>query len=486
MRLTNQIPILVMAALLSLPALGMAQQAGQPSVQQQSGQGGQQGQPLAPVSAEEPTQASEAGQSPSTKDDARSFAGAESYSIQSSGLLRGFFIPSFQFSEMGDSNFSVSSSHPGFETVNTLVGRIDYKKVGRRDQTTVEYFGGATIYNRHSDLDTTIQQFGITESYQGRRWSMMLDDRASYLPESPFGYGGFGFGGGLGVDLGGASGSILSNLNPVLNPNGALLTARGSRVYNTSVAQIQYLAGARSAFTVAVSFGFLHFNQGGLSGSRNGTAMLGYSHSFSARDYIGINYAFGVFRFPAGGTSFNTHMLQASYGHRISGRMSMQLGVGPQIIVIKNPVTGSSSPVSWSANTSLDYRARKGDLGVNYFRTTTNGGGLLNGATTDSVSVAWSTDFMRRWSLSLGPGYSHNKSIPQTAKGLAQSTYDSEYATVSLSRMFGRYTSMFLTYSYQTQSSNFSPCLVGGCGVSLQRNVVGFGFDFHPRQISIE
>ncbi|HLY60733.1 MAG TPA: hypothetical protein VKV95_08190 [Terriglobia bacterium] len=486
MRLKNEILIIVSVVLLAVPATVAGQQSGQPAGQAQNSQAGQQSQPLAPVSAEEPTQAPEGGPPASTTEDARSFGGAESYSVGPAGLSRGFFVPSIEFSEMGDSNFSLSSGHPGFETIDTLVGRIDYKKVARRYQTTVEYMGGATIYNRHSDLDTSIQQFGITESYQGRRWSLLLDNRTSYLPESSLGYGGFGFGGGLGVDLGGATGSILSNINPALNPSGAILTARGSRVYSTSVAQVQYLTGARSALTFALSFGLLHFNQGGVGGSRNGTAMLGYSHSFSARDYIGLNYAFSGFRFPGGGTSFNTHLLQAKYGHRISGRMSMEVGAGPQVNVVKSPVTGSTTNLTWSASGNLDYRARRGDLGVNYFRNATNGGGVLNGATTDNVSLAWSANLKRRWYFSLGPGYSHNRSIPLTSNSPNQNTYDTEYASASLSRMFGRYTSMFLTYTYQTQNSNTTSCLVAPCSTSLQRNLIGFGFDFHPRQISLE
>lgn len=486
MRLRNELLIFVSALLLGVPAAGAGQQAAPPAGQQASGQSSQQSQPLAPVSAEEPSPTAAGNEAPAATEDARSFGGAESYSVRSSGIMRGYFIPSFQFSEMGDSNFAISSGSHSFETTNTLVGRLDYKKVGRRAQTTAEYIGGAVIYNHHSELNSTIQQFGITESYQGRRWSFLLDDRATYLPESGYGYGGFGYGGALGIDLGGAAGSNLSDLNPTINPAGSLLTGRGSRVLNTSVVQVQYLAGARSSMTLAVSYGFLHFTTPGFVGSRNGTVMLGYSHSFSARDYIGLNYAYGVFKFPSNGTSFNTNILQASYGHRISGRMSMTLAGGPQINVIKNPVTGSSTPSSWTAQASMDYRARKGDMTAYYYRTTTNGGGVLNGASTDSVSMAWSTNLWHKWSGSLGPGYSHNKSLPQTTASHIQSTFDAEFVNASLGRAMGRYTSMFITYTFQTQASNTSPCLSGGCGVSLQRHVIGIGFDFHPRQISIE
>jgi len=250
--------------------------------------------------------------------------------------------------------------------------------------------------------------------------------------------------------------------------------------------QAQYLAGARSSLTLAVSYGFLHFNHAGNVGSRNGTAMFGYNHSFTARDNVGFNYSFGEFRFPGNGTSMNNHTLHLTYGRRISGRMSMNLGAGPQLIILKTAGFPDRTLTSWSAEGSVNYRARRGSLSVDAFRNTTNGGGVLPGATTERVSLAWSTNLGRRWSTSLGPGYSHNANLRPTATSSSEYTYDAEYATASLSRSLGRYTSMFLSYTFQTQSSNFSPCLAGDCGVSLQRHVIGFGFDFHPRQISLE
>ena len=283
-----------------------------------------------------------------------------------------------------------------------------------------------------------------------------------------------------------AAGSNLSNLSSTLNPLSGLLTDRGSRTLNTAVVQVQYLAGARSSLSLTVSYGLLRFNNSGFIGSRTGTSSLEYTHKLNARDYVGISYVFGVFRFPGSGTSFNTHIIQANYGRHVTGRLGLELGAGPQINVIKNPIEGSSTPLSWSAHTSLNYRARKGSLAANYYRITTNGGGILPGASTDTVSATWSTDLIRRWSFSSGPGYSHNRSLPQTAAANTQSTYNTEYMNASLSRMFGRYVSGYLTYTFQTQSSNFTPCLVGGCQVSLLRHVVGIGFDFHPRQITLD
>jgi hypothetical protein len=331
-----------------------------------------------------------------------------------------------------------------------------------------------------------MHQFGITQSYEGRRWSFLLHDRASYLPEASFGYGGFGWTGGLGLDLGGALGSNLSSLNSHFSPTGSLLAGRGSRIANTVATQIQYLAGPHSAITLAGSYGLLHFREPGFTDSRNSFFLAGYNRTLTARDSFGINYGLGLFHFQSSVPTFQTHLLQLSYGHRISGRMAMELTGGPQVAVFKRPTAGSTTPVSWSASTSLNYRVRRGDVALSYNRYTSNGGGVLSGATTDRVGVAWGLRLTRGWSGSLGPGYSHNRSLPQTTSGNSERTFDTVYAGASLSRRLGPYMTMFFTYNFQTQRSENIPCLTGDCATSLLRHLIGFGFNWHPREIMID
>jgi len=452
---------------------------------QQGDQDGQAGQTTAIGAPGQEEQAPNQGQTPKAAPDPRSFSGAAGFSAQAPGGIRSYFQPSFQFSEMGDSNFSFTPGPQKFETVDSFIGRLDYLKAGRHSQTTAEYLGGGTIYNHHSNYNTTEQQLGINQTYRGRRWSFMLDERATYMPESPFGSGAFGWTGALGPGVGGAFGSNLGTLNPALTPNESLLTSRGSCIMNSATTEIQYLAGPRSSITLGGSFGLLHFRTPGSIDSRNGNAFIGFSHTLSARDFLGFNYGFSLFKFQHIGTSFTTHQFQLSYGHRINGRMAIDVGGGPEINSIKDPVSGSSTPITLTAHGSLDFRSRRRYAALSYNRSTTNGGGLLLGATTDNIQMAWTTLLSRQWSASIAPGYSHNRSIPQTG-GHAQTTINSDYFGVNLSRMFGRYTSMFFSYNFQTQNSQATPCLAGNCRSSFLRHVVGFGFDFHPRQISVD
>jgi hypothetical protein len=450
---------------------------------QQQGEGNQAGQP---TSSGAVGQAPEEAQAPPTTTDARSFLGVEEFAPGQVGEMRSYFLPSFQFSERADSNFRVGSGAQRFESVTALVGRLAFGKTGKHSQLTADYVGGGLIYSRHSELNTSMHQLGITQSYQGRRWSLLLDDRALYLPESSFGYGGFGWMGAAGPGLGGGFATNLGSLNAHFSPTGDLFTGRGSRIMNTTAAQVKYLAGPRSAITIAGSYGLLHFRETDLTDSRNAFFLLGYTRTLTARDYLGLDYGFGWFQFKSSIPAFQTHLVQLNYGHQITGRLATSVGAGTQVNVFKDPLAGSKTPVSWLAHASLNYRVRRGSVGLHYTRYTSNGGGVLRGATTDRLGLSWGMSLTRNWHGSLAPGYSHNRSLPQTTSGGTRTTYDTAYVSASLSRSLGPYMSMFFTYNFQTQRSESVPCLSGSCGESLLRHLVGFGFSFHPRQILID
>ncbi|HEV2349336.1 MAG TPA: hypothetical protein VG028_05750 [Terriglobia bacterium] len=453
---------------------------------QQTAPGDQQTQPVAPVTSDQSAQVAEEGQTTPLAPDPRSFSGAEEVSVQSPGTAHSYFLPSFEFSENGDSNLNFGTGPQKFETMSSIMGRLDLQRAGRFSTTTAEFIGGGSIYTHRTEFNSTSEQFGISHSYQGRRWSFLLDDRASYLPESPFGYGGLGFMGALGTSLGGANGSNLASLNPAFSADETLLTGRGSRILNTAVVQTQYKAGAHSAITMTGSFGLLHFRAPGFTDTRSGNVLFGFNHSFTARDNVGISYGYSLYRYKHLPQGFDTHLIELAYGHQISGRWALNFGAGPQITIIKNPLSGTDTSHSWTADGSLNYHYQKESVALTFIRGNNNGGGVLAGAFTDNVRGDWSTEFARHWTFSLDPGFAHNRSLPQTTAGSSEVTFNAAYVGASVSRKFGRNTSMFFTYNFQNQRSNAAPCSTGNCRSGLHRHVLGFGFDFHPRQITVD
>jgi hypothetical protein len=423
---------------------------------------------------------------PAEASDARSFQGVEEFSPGHVSAMRSYFLPSLSLTEMADTNYQVAPGHRQFATATTVVGRLTFGKIGKHTKVSADYYGGGAFYNHRSIPSTTMHQFGITGSYTGRRWSFLLDDRATYLPETGLGFAGFGFAGGLGMSLGGAYSSNLGELNSSFNPTGSLVTGRGTRILNTTVAQVQYASSARSSISVAGSYSLLHFRSPGFIDTKSATFLTSYSHQLNARDFVGVNYGFSWYQLQSSVPAFQTHFVQASYGHRISGRLAVKVGAGPLIQEFTSPLAGPSTQLSWIATSSLQVRAGRENFGVNYSHFTTGGAGVLRGASTDSVRGNWSVRLTRKWQCSLGPGYVHNRSLPQTTSGGAESALNSYYGSASLSRSFGRYTSIFFSYNYQAQRSDTVPCLTSTCESSFGRHIIGFGLNFHPRQINFD
>jgi hypothetical protein len=483
--------ILILLATICLPLAGVAQpqdQGGQTAQPAAAGaaQGQDQGNQAAqPAPSETPAQAPEEGQALTAAPEGGSLVGVEEFSPGQVGGMHNYFLPSLQVSEMGDSNFRVTSGPQRFESLTSVTGRISLQRVGKHSRIVADYFGGGLIYTHHSELNTTMHQFGITQSITGRRWSFLLDDRATYLPESPFGFGGFGWSGSLGSSLGGALGTNLTSLNPNFNPTSSLLTGRGSRILNTVSTQVSYRTGPRSSLSLAGSYGILHFRSPGFSNTQNAFFQAAFSHTLTPKDQVGISYGFGLFKYPTGVSAFQTHYAQFTYGRRITGRIAASFAAGTQIGVFKTAASGSTTPVSWTAHSSLDYRARRANLAFSYSRYTSNGGGVLAGATTDYLYLAVSRGLGRNWSGSLTPGLSRNRSLPQTTSPSAARTYDSASLNASLSRRLGPYMTMFFRYNFQTQRSTAGSCTTGNCGSTFLRHLVDVGFDWHPREIMV-
>jgi len=469
---------LTLATMLWLPVAGLGQQA--------TGSG-QQAQPAAPAPAGEAAEAPEETQPAQGAAPSTPLTGVEGFTQGSSGQVRNYILPSFQLFEMGDSNFKVGSGPQGFETESSLVGTLALQRGGKKDQLMLDYLGGGTFYTHHSNLDYTMHQLGVTASFHGRHWGLVLDDRGTYLPESPFGYAGFGWGGNLGLGLGGALGSNLSPLTPAFNPAQSLITGRGTQIMNTATAQVSYLASPRSTFTLAGSYGLLHFANRGSVDSRNALFMAGYNRTLTARDTIGLSYGYNTFQFGGVNASFATHFAQLSYGHRITGRVALSAGAGAQLSAFPARLAGSrTTSTSWVANGSLNYSASRNAFALSYSRYTTNGGGVFIGAETQYLFFTWSRQLTRNWSGNLGPAYSRNQNLPQTTARGRLYTYDSAYGTAGLSRALGRYTTMFFGYGLQTQRFQEQSCPTSGCRSSLLRHTVNVGFNWHPRQIMIE
>jgi hypothetical protein len=289
----------------------------------------------------------------------------------------------------------------------------------------------------------------------------------------------------------------------------------------------------KSSITLSAGYGFVHF-YGDLTsvtgtpsnisfiGSSEETFQFGYDRNLNARDQVALSYGYQGFNFSTVGTAFHSHVLQAIYGHRISGRMDFTLGVGPQfthtsnvayvctylgipVLVLPNQcpsiggslvgVPQSADNIGVAGRASLRYRFPKTSLSLSYNRFNTSGSGLFAGTRSDVVSLAVQRPLSRVWDIFSDFGYSRNTRLQLGGSTVNANNFSYLYAGVGLHRQFGRNFKGFVSYQFNDMAFD-TACPVPatslisnttlGCSNQSQRHVGSIGLDWTPRPIRLD
>jgi hypothetical protein len=392
--------------------------------------------------------------------------------VGDSGDIHSQITAGLTFSELFDSNFQDASGTTGWDALSTIGGNFALRRTGATTDFVVHYTGGGYIDAQNSANDSSYHQFEVSETLQFRRWTLTLDDLFNYLPDSSFGFGGAG--GGLGITL----------LNPFLPPSQTILTNTGQRLGNTALAQVQYEASPRSAWTFSANYGLLHFITPGYLDTSNTTISAGYNYSFSARDVLGVSYAFSAFRFSPDIESINSNVVQVTYGRHISNHLMFQAGAGPQLYTVTNllgPNTGLQT--SWSANASLTYQLGHTSLAGSFTHGVSGGSGILTGATTTVATFSASRQFGQWTTLNGSLGYSVNNSLQGTI--LTAVAYDGLYATAGINRQLSKSFSVNANYTFLRQGTNSGACVGTACADPFLRHQIWVGVTWNMRPIPL-
>ena len=376
-------------------------------------------------------------------------------------------------SELFDSNFQNLSGWNGWDELTSLSGHVELHRMRAGTDLSVRYVGGGYIDTRNSNFDSTYHQFEATDTIQFRRWSLRLDDVFSYLPESSFGFGGDGLGGGVGTGL--------TYVNPFILPNQSILTNQGKRISNEAVALVQFDATPRSSWTFTGSYGLLHFTNTLNLDSSDTAFSVGYNYQMSPRDVIGFSYVFNAFRFSPAIQSINDSSIQAIYGHHITERLMFQAGAGPDIYSLTALLgPANATHFSWAANASLAYQVGHATLNGSYSHGVTAGAGVLAGSSSNVVQVGASRPFGQFTTAFVSAGYASNGSLPLTNPTTIN--YRTVNASVGLNRKFSRNLSVYANYNFTHQITNASACVGEGCANPFASNQirVGFSWDMRP------
>ncbi len=422
--------------------------------------------------------------------DTRPLTGVEDFSLGSLNSGRSFLVSGVRITQGFDSNHNLAQGSSRFSHQTNVNGSVQLQHLWSRYTLAASYRAGGTLYSGRTGARAPIHNLSLSQTILGRRWTALVSDSFSYLPEAAFGLGGFGGIGGIGPLPGSSLGDTLGvnqgTLNPILLPNQTVLTGRSTRISNQVIGQFSYVLSPRISWNVSGGYGILRFLEDGFIDSRNSSFRTGMNYQIGGNDSVGIFYGFGASSFEDTTRAFDSHTVSFSYGRRLTGRLALQFSAGPTISQFRNAVTGSGSRVSWSTRTMLQYALQDDmNLHLGYYRTITGGSGVFLGAQSDVVNVSLARRLNRIWSMGVDFGYAHNSSLRELNPGVqANATFNSYRAGVNFARPVGRYANLSLAYTLNYQ--NRGACVTTVCNGRVLRHAFMLGFDWQFRPISLE
>jgi len=445
-----------------------------------------------------------------------------------------FLLPGLHFSESVDSNIANSVGESSVGTVTRGMGSLTLQKLWKNYAVAMDYIGGVAYYSSSGVGLEQLQQFDIDNRINWKRGQLAIRDSFSYLPEGSFDFGAYGGGGAynagfgsLGAAMLGAGAFAAGNSAFVAGSNVSL--GQVPRLTNLGLADVVENLTPKSALTLVVGYGLEHFYGGITSvtgvpenadfiGSREFTAQAAYDRVLTPKDQVALSYGYQGFDFSTAGTAFHSNVIQAMYGHRISGRLDFVISAGPQFTHISSnepvctflglplnvppnqcvPFGGTFVVFAEAANhigaagrVSLRYRFPKTSFALSYQRYDTNGSGIFAGSESNIVQLDVQRPLSRVWNIFSDFGYSKNDELQLAGSAVNATSYTEFYAGVGLHRQFGRSLRGFVSYQFNDLFFN-TPCPVSvststaGCSNTSHRQVGSIGLDWTPRPIRLD
>jgi hypothetical protein len=402
--------------------------------------------------------------------------GVQNPTLGVAGFRHSYWVPGLQYGNTVRSSALNQPTSSGWNTTSFVAGNLSLLEAWSRAQLSVNYSGGGSFSSNSAQGISSFQQLGLVQMFDWGRWQLYFLDQFSYLPETQF-----GFGAGTGLSIPGVSGPLAPPLPGLQNayvPNQSIFTTFGPRYSNAFATQVAYTVSPRGSITAAGSYGILRFIEPGNVESDTTNFNMGYNYALTRGDTLGVQYRFSGYRYIGNPQAFNDQVVQFMYGHKITGRIALQLFGGPEVTTFRVPVNNSSNRVSGSGGANLTYALNRGSLTLSYIHGVSGGSGVFTGANTDQLQSTLGRQLSRQWSGSLNFGYSRNGSISSSASSQA---YNSLYVGGGLSRPLGRNANFTVGYTAQIQTSNQAVCAAGTCSTNFTLHEITLGLQWHTR-----
>ncbi len=418
-----------------------------------------------------------------------------------------FLLVGAHFIESVDSNIGNQVNGSSVGLITSGVGSATLQRLWKRYDVAADYVGGVSDYNRSDIGVEQLEQLDVDNRINWKRGQLALRDSFSYLPEGSFGaggYGGLGLGG-LGAGLLGA-GAFGGQTNAFFQGNEISLGVT-PRLTNLGLADVVETLTPKSAVTMAAGYGLVHFFGNLLDevgenlsfiGSRDFTGQAAYDRVLNANNQVAVLYGYQAFDFTDVDTAFHANIIQAMYGHRISGRMDFLISAGPQFTHISSVVTlfgflqlpVEANNIGVAGRAILRYRFPKTNLSASFQRFETAGSGLFAGAESNIARVGVTRPMGRVWDLFSDIGYTKNTRLEYAASAVNARSFSYGFAGVGVHRNVGRSFRLFASYQFNELGFDTSCPVPGtsgaGCGHLSQRQVGTVGVDWTLRPIRLD
>jgi len=460
-------------------------------------------------------------------------SGIDLPSLEPNAAPLSYLQPGATVSETADSNAAnLVGGGAKISSITRALGSLALRRLWSHYDLALDYIGGVAFYSLNGQSAKLLQQMDVDQKIKWRRGALSLRDSFSYLPDGNFGAA-YGSEGSVGI-------GSLGNTSFGAFFGGSSLGSFGlaPRIVNVSLADVEESLTPKSSITAAGGYAFTHFYGGDVSsgtpflGVTQITAQAGYDRLLNAHTQLALVYGYQGFDYSVAGMAFHSHIVQAMYGHRITGRMDFLIAAGPQFTTIDSqsavcsdpalpanlvcillgdtliPITNHNTKVGVAGQFHLRYKFPRTAFDLSYQRYETNGSGLFAGAQSDIARLGMNRPLSRVWTMFADIGYSRNArlqplSVRQLATcvyagqqnpfalplcpGVNANTYHYGFIGAGLHRQFGHDFHGFATYQFNELSFDNSYCAgLPTCSRTSGRHAITFGLDWTPRPIRLD
>src|SRR5258708_5428403 len=117
-------------------------------------------------------------------------SGVQAPTLGTSELRHSYWVPGIQYSNMTQSNSLSPAVNSSWTTTNYLSGHLGLLEAWSHALLSANYSGGGFYSNDPVQGNGQFHRLASAFEIDQRRWQALFIDQFSYLPQSPFGFGG--------------------------------------------------------------------------------------------------------------------------------------------------------------------------------------------------------------------------------------------------------------------------------------------------------